>query len=78
MQLQFLEIIPGDNQLPIIEAIPEQISYPTTDFAALDLNQHGYDPDYEYTYWQASEDTPLEIQLDSNNHLHVTKPAGLD
>jgi hypothetical protein len=71
-----LNIVPNANTLPVIDPIPAQTAALTTEFAELNLNDYGYDPDFDYIYWQTAGGSNIQVSVDDANIAHITKTAG--
>jgi thermitase len=70
-----LNIIPGSNKPPVINPVPEQITSESKPFADIDLNDYGFDPDFNYSVWSVQNGTNVQLAV-TNGIAKVTKAPG--
>jgi hypothetical protein len=71
-----LNIVPDSNLKPIISEVPVQVTSIQKEFTDLDLNLYGYDPEFNYIYWEVNDSTNVHVTIDEFNIAHITKTAG--
>jgi hypothetical protein len=67
-------MIPGFNQPPYIDPIPDQTTSVGEEFAPLDLRPFVHDPDFDFLNWRYDGVANLQITFDHNHIAHILTP----